>query len=95
MPESMHDWTLLNIRLDWESGKACAEFTADEPSVIRVLIAEGVRELHVPRTNAWGPSVSVNRASDVILATDGTKSLTIQMQSGDEIRIVANDFTVG
>jgi hypothetical protein len=87
----MHDWTLVSILFEWKSGGATLEFRTDA-SKSATLTAHGVSELHIPRLNEWGPSVSV---SEVFGPTDrgsGRRELEIEMQSGDRIRIVAASF---
>jgi hypothetical protein len=56
----VHDWTLISILFDWKSGCAEVEFRTNDSSIAK-LTAHSVRDLHVPRLSAWGPSVSVNR----------------------------------
>jgi hypothetical protein len=90
MQDNMHDWTLLNIRFDWDAGQATAEFLDGKGS--RTLVAEGVSALHIPRRLDWGPSASVNSASQMLSPT-GTSVLKIEMQSGDVIEISAEAFT--
>ena len=85
----MHDWTLLRIVLDWRTKIATFDFK-DTSSVVRTLIAEGVRELRIPCTNPWGPSVSVNEVLPVEISPDGGQNLKIEMQSGDVIQVVTS-----
>lgn len=89
MKENMHDWTLLNIRFDWDIGRVTAELLDEEGS--RTLVADGVNALHIPRRLDWGQSVSVNAASQMLSPT-GTSVLRIEMQSGDVIEISAEAF---
>jgi hypothetical protein len=87
----MHDWTLHSILFEWKSGRVILEFGTDRLRSEK-LIAHGVSELHVPRLNEWGRSISVNKLlgpSDSVL---GPRALEIEMQSGDRIRIVATSF---
>lgn len=89
----MHDWTLISILFEWESGRVTLEFRTDGAKTAKV-VAHEVSELHIPRRNEWGPSNSVNkvrRSSDV---ASGHRELEIEMQSGDRIRIVAASFDV-
>jgi len=57
------------------------------------LVAENVIDLHVPRLQDWGPSVSVNKVTGPL---DGLayKRLLIEMQSGDVIKISAGTFVL-
>ena len=54
--------------------------------------ANGVSELHAPRLNDWGPSVSVNGVFGPSDGPSGRRELEVEMQSGDRIRIVAASF---
>ena len=87
----MHDSTLLSIFLDWKSGSATLEFRTDASSSAKIT-AHGVCELHIPRLNEWGASVSVNKMSGPSDIGAGRRELEIEMQSGDRIRIVAASF---
>lgn len=84
----MHDWTLVRIRLDWRDARVTIELE-DSTFTVRRLIAEGVRELRVPKANEWGPSVSVNEVSEIEAEHGQGRCLRIEMQSGDVIQIVA------
>jgi hypothetical protein len=50
------------------------------------LTVRGVVDVHVPRRNPWGPSVSMNEVS-VVEQLDGLTRLSIEMQSGDVIHV--------
>jgi hypothetical protein len=84
----MHDWTLVRIGFDWRDARVTIELE-DSTFTVRTLIAEGVRELRVPKANEWGPSVSVNEVSEVEAEHGQGRRLCIEMQSGDVIQIVA------
>jgi hypothetical protein len=81
----MHDWTLVGLTLNWRAGSLALDFkTADGPVVVNT---KGLTFLEVPRRHEWGPSVSVN---EVRLSTVSKgQRLDIEMQSGDEIVIIA------
>lgn len=89
--QQMHDWTISRIEFDWSLARVKIELE-DMTYTTRTLIAEGVKDLHVPRANDWGPSVSVNKVSGIEPHLSGFR-LTIQIQSGDVIEIVADKFT--
>jgi hypothetical protein len=89
----MHDWTLITISMLWDSGRVTIELR-DRTSSIRALVAEGVRELRIPRTNDWGSSVSVNTVSPLEALPTGAQRLKIEMQTGDVIEIVADQFAM-
>lgn len=90
--ESMHDWTLVNITFDWEGARVTVVLRS--PKQQRVLLADGVMDLKVPKVNAWGPSSSVNGTSETIADATGTRQLKIEMQTGDVIEIAAREFTL-
>ena len=90
---AMHDWTLVTISMLWNLGRVTVDLR-DRTSSVRTLVAEGVRELRIPRTNDWGPSASVNAASPLQALPTGAQRLRIEMQSGDVIEIVADRFDV-
>ena len=87
----MHDWTLLAIKIEWEAGRVESIFSTHLRGSIP-LVAEGVAELHMPRRNDWGPSVSVNKVKGPSATNGDLQTLEVEMQSGDCIRIVAASF---
>ena len=90
--DAMHDWTLKRIEFDWKQASVTMGLE-DTTFASRNLVAEGVQELQVPRTNDWGPSVSVNEVLTIDSLPSGLQRLRIEMQSGDVIQIVAVRFT--
>ena len=87
----MHDWTPVSTLFEWKTARVILEFGTGG-SKSRKLMAHGVSELHVPRLNEWGPSVSVNKVAEPSDNASGRRELEIEMQSGDHIRIVARSF---
>jgi hypothetical protein len=87
----MHDWTLVSILFEWKSGRVTLELRTAE-SKSEKLVAHGVSQLHVPRRNDWGPSVSINKVMEPSGNASGNRELEIEMQSGDHIRIIAKSF---
>jgi hypothetical protein len=55
----MHDWALRLITVDWKVG--LVSFESLGPVAVTCLVAHEVCQLHIPRMQEWGPSVSVNR----------------------------------
>jgi hypothetical protein len=84
---NLHDAILLGVRLDWADALATIELER-VPGVPVVLAAPGLREFRMTHRLEWGPSISVNRV-DVQTNEAGESMLTIEMQSGDSIRLVA------
>ncbi|WP_218081801.1 hypothetical protein [Anthocerotibacter panamensis] len=87
----MHDWTLLTISFAWELGEVQISFSCCK-SQVKSLLAEGVVDLHIPRLQEWGPSISVNTVTGPLALSNGIYELRIEMQSGDLITIIAGKF---
>jgi hypothetical protein len=88
----MHDWTLLSLRIDWESGEV--SIVVRGPKAEHEVRVSGALEIHVPRALPWGPSASINTVAGPTVIERGLSSLDIEMQSGDTIRIVARSFNM-
>ena len=88
----MHDWTLNNIDIAWKAGTAVIKMKSARGA--EFLSALGIRHLQIPHAYPWGPSVSVNRVDGPTIRDDGLAELTIEMQSGDRIEIVAESFSM-
>lgn len=86
----MHDWSLLKLAVDWPAEQVQLDMRS--PDGPRVLVARKLKSLVVPNENPWGPSISINGATGPALAETGLNRLTIEMQSGDLIEIVAAQF---
>jgi hypothetical protein len=89
-PTEMHDWTFRSAQYDWEEARAVFVFKGYKST--NILVAQGVSDLHIPQMNEWGPSVSVNEATETDVGA-GSKKLTIEMQSGDTITVMAKSFS--
>ena len=86
---SLHDATLLNVRVEWRTGIALIELAPVEMEKT-TLRATGLRLLRVPRGHPWGSSVSVNVAELMPGENGHSVRLRIEMQSGDEIELDAD-----
>ena len=88
----MNDWTLIDICYIWEKSECILKFK-NSASIIEVIKATNVTDLHIPFVSDWGASVSVN---DVIGAKKINVAFTLQieMQSGDLIKLVANVINI-
>jgi len=84
----LHDWTLVRVDFEWQPARVTIELE-DSTLTRRALVAEGVEELRVPKMNDWGPSVSINEVVEVEAPSGYGKIISIEMQSGDVIRIAA------
>jgi hypothetical protein len=88
----MHDWTLISLTVDWETGEATIELRS--PAGKRRLLAQALREISVPRAQPWGRSASINAVDGPTVQKEGLSRLAIEMQSGDLIEIVAQSFDI-
>lgn len=84
----MHDWTLVSIHLDWDVG-ALEISLLDETSAKRCLRFERLRDVSIGRAQPWGPSESINAFSVLKGNEDSALKVKIEMQSGDELNVVA------
>jgi hypothetical protein len=89
----MHDWTLISVAFDWKSARAIFLFRSTAGTE-EVLIGDGVLELNLAHAAPWGPSVSVNEVVGPLDGEAGTKTLGIEMQSGDMIKLIARSVTM-
>jgi hypothetical protein len=87
---NLHDASLLSISVNWEKGTAAFEIRTAKG--VTSFMAIGLKELHVPRHFDWGPSVSIYTTTGPVLVASGLLTLSIQMQSGDDIKLIANEF---
>jgi hypothetical protein len=94
--DMMHDWTLLEILFEWKAARVTLSFRRPNAG-IATIVAEGVSRADIPRANEWGSSVSVNRVCGPVKADDqgrGQHCMTIEMQSGDAIVVLASSFVL-
>lgn len=88
----MHDWTLMEILVDWAAARVEINFL-DNKSTRQKIIADGVIELNVPRHCEWGESLSVNEVKGPQIREIGFFIL-IEMQSGDGIELLAKSIVL-
>ena len=85
---NFYDATLLTVVIDWSAGTAAVHLRVAEAEEPVAIVADGLRELRLPRAQSWGPTSAVN-------SLDVTPTrLTIEMQSGDTIVIDAESVVV-
>lgn len=86
----LHDGTLTKIDVVWLEKKVIfftSNFLATHDRIVKIeLEFNGVKNLHIPMEELWGPSVSINSFSVNNFIYE------LQMQSGDVIRITASSF---
>ena len=88
----LHDWTLDHLVFDWCDGRLrliLREFSTLDGWV---LIAEGVKDLRVPRRLEWGFSRAINSSEGPLEVESGDLVMRIEVQSGDEIEIEAESI---
>jgi hypothetical protein len=92
---NLHDAILEGIEINWESATASLHLgLVGDPSPKVVLLFTGVREVHVPRDQPWGPSVSVNTVERIDDGETNGVAMRLEMQSGDAIRIRAASLEI-
>ena len=90
----LHDAGLSGIEIDWEQRRAVIHLVphgaySEQPKAIKI---RGLRQVTAARYEPWGPS-------DAILATEGPSApdgggrLVLHMQSGDDVVVVADEFS--
>lgn len=86
----MHDWVLVSVSVDWEVGTARLELSWD--GHLQAITARGLSNLLLPRRHPWGPSVHVNESHGPTQLESGDHLLSIEMQSGDKIELIAKEI---
>lgn len=88
----LHDWTLERLVFDWCDGRL--RLTLGEFSTFDAweIIAEGVKELRVPRRLDWGFSEAINSSEGPLEIEGGDLVMRIEVQSGDQIEIEAESI---
>ena len=90
----LHDATFLGLTLCWQKGEAVLSFQTGRAGQASLsLRARGVHKLCCPRQQPWGPSVSINSVREQPSpSSPALRDLIVEMQSGDEIVVVAESF---
>ena len=87
----MHDWILIEVRVDWAVGRVQVDLSPKPGEVSRV-IARDFLKIEVPRRQEWGEGVSVMTHVGPDQYEAGLRRLSILMQSGDSIEIIAREI---
>lgn len=87
-----HDSLIQTISLDWEDGVALIRLKMHDLARSKVtgIYCYGLISLNCPRRLSWGFSKSVNHLH--LSETPEGTTLTIEMQSGDELTFTAERF---
>jgi hypothetical protein len=81
----MHDWTLHTIEYAWAQKRVTVTLE-DTNASTRQLVVDEVESLCVPQLQPWGESGSIN-VVEVNPMDAGLEQVSIQMQTGDVIKI--------
>lgn len=87
----LHDCPLESINVNWVSGIITIQLDRYENHE-RLIQATGFRKFDLSRLEEWGPSQCINKVIGPSKETGGLQRLTINMQSGDVIEIMAESF---
>lgn len=92
----LHDATLQRLDFNWVEARVRIELSAvlagsSEPGGVNVL-ATGVTRLEVPRNKDWAAGGAVSELRCVAVP-GGAVRLEIELQSGDTLRVDAQDVT--
>jgi hypothetical protein len=94
LPE-LHDSTLLGLTLRWPEGRGRTVLSDRHggPGAAVPSRTRGFTSSAVPRQFPWGPSSSVNSVRELpSQSIPALRELIVEMQSGDEIVVVAESF---
>jgi hypothetical protein len=88
----LHDASLAGIQLQWQEGTVAVDviYFASGTLWKGRIRGIGLSRFNCSRTFPWGESQSINEVS--LNPIERCSTLTIEMQSGDEITIHANSF---
>lgn len=80
----MHDWALRSIEILWKDkiAKMHVQYDADY-----TIVFSGLRRIHIPIQEAWGPSDWIYEVSGIIPLAFDYKKVVFQMQTGDQVEI--------
>ena len=89
----LHDATVESIDVAWAKVQCVLRLRAvTKPNTYAepcILEFRGLKHLRLSKEQPWGPSVSINGAT----FTNG--AISIEMQSGDTIEIIASEMQFG
>ena len=89
-----HDGTLSTIAIDQQIGTASLVICEISGEGVVVAQGRGVVGVSYSRLAPWGPSDSVNRATLMPRSGDTPATLSIELQSGDYVTILAAEFEI-
>ena len=86
----MHDWTVETIEIEWKDGSLLLALRS--PAGPETIVAIGLYDLQIQRAFPWGPSESINSTVGPMPDESGRLRLSIEMQSGDSLIVIARQF---
>lgn len=89
---NLHDGVLERITVDW-SRQLVRILATSVPGGLLMIVGEGLRDIHIPRREPWGPSRFINGVT-VEQGDDSAVAVRIEMQSGDQITLICESFRV-
>ncbi len=84
---NIHDCTLIDITFNWKTAKLAIKVMDNLNE--RFLFFNEVNQLNLPRKFPWGESASINS-----LENNEEGRFNLEMQSGDNITILAKSFSL-
>ena len=90
--DSLHDFTLISMTMDWKSGETSLLLRGDVGYLS--IVAKETCSVSCPRRSPWGESVSINEVRKLQVTKAPYTRLEIEMQSGDLIELEAESFEI-
>lgn len=85
----LHDATLHAIHFAWAEGRCTLQLATVDLGE-RALVFSDVTEVHIPKEQPWGPSVSIDAARE-----PSPNRFEVELQSGDVLRVQAAGWAFG
>ena len=87
----MHDWTLVSLLVNWKESSLIIKLLNNNSIPVDIVL-EGIKSVSIPKWDEWGESVSINTVNVI---NDSTyKTMEIEMQSGDIIKVIAESINI-
>ena len=86
MSKNFHDWELAGIVVNWPEN--WVRITVVNQFEQIEILAKDFLNLSVPRREAWGPSVSVNKAIGPEKYDEKNYIMKLEMQTGDVVVVI-------
>lgn len=89
--ETMHDWSLEQIEVDWTNSSAL--LVVESSDSFYHVVVRGMYEFSVTLEDFWGPSISILEAKGPIQCGNNV-AFSLEMQSGDLIKFEAKEIKI-